>query len=379
MDTNMRVKAVVDLGAIRDNMISMKKNMHENARMAAVIKTDAYGHGAVQVAGALEDLPFLWGYCVATFEEAQELRQSGIKKPILILGYTFPYCYAQLVEEEIRPVVFRKDTLKELDETAARMGRNLAIHVALDTGMSRIGVKPDDSGIDFMKAALACKNLTVEGIFTHFARADEESGRDATQRQFDLFASFNKRVEEELGYHIPIQDCSNSAGIITYPQYNEDMARAGITMYGLWPSDEVSRDIVALKPAMSIYSHIAYIKEIDAGTPVSYGGIFTAPQKMTIATIPVGYGDGYPRSLSNKGYVLIHGKRAHIVGRVCMDQFMVSLEGIPEAKEGDLVTIMGRDGDETITAEDSGRLSGRFNYEFVCDLSEKRVPREYIR
>ncbi len=376
MDNYMRVYAKVDLDAIVSNMESMHKNLKPGTQMAAVIKTDGYGHGAAAIAKKLEHLDYLWGYCAATFEEAEELRKNWIRKPILILGYVFPYCYDDLVRLEIRPVVFREDMLDQLDAAAKAADKKLKIHIAVDTGMSRIGIRPDDSGLSFVKKALEHENLEVEGIFTHFAKADMADGVDATMHQYELFKGLCDRVEAELGYRIPIQHCSNSAGIVSHPACNMDMVRAGITMYGLWPSDEVDRTIVPLTPALSLHSHIAYIKKIQAGEAVSYGGTFVAEKETTVATIPVGYGDGYPRSLSNTGYVLIHGKKAQILGRVCMDQFMVCIDDIPEAEEGDHVTLIGEDHRETITAEDLGTLSGRFNYELVCDLNP-RVPRLY--
>ncbi len=372
----MRVYARVDLDAIRRNMDSMHHNLLPGTKMAAVIKADGYGHGAAAIAEKLESLDYLWGYCAATYEEAKQLREKWIRKPVLILGYVFPYCYESLVKLQIRPVVFRRDMLAQLNGAAGRVGEKLNIHIAVDTGMSRIGIRPDDSGLEFVKRALSYPNLVVEGIFTHFARADEENGAEATKKQYALFLSFTDRIEKELGYRVPIRHCSNSAGIVSYPDYNMDMVRAGITMYGLWPSEEVPRNVIRLEPALSLHSHIAYVKEIEAGTPVSYGGTYVADHTTRVATIPVGYGDGYPRSLSGKGYVLICGKRAPIIGRVCMDQFMVNIDSIPEAGEGDPVTLIGTDGAETITAEELGDLSGRFNYELVCDINP-RVPRIY--
>ena len=219
--------------------------------------------------------------------------------------------------------------------------------------------------------------LEAEGIFTHFAKSDEED-KTSAYHQLELFQNFIDRIQTELGLTIPVKHCSNSAAILEMPQANMDMVRAGITTYGLYPSEEVSKDIVPLRAAMSLYSHIVYCKTIHAGQSVSYGGLFTAQKDTRVATIPVGYGDGYPRSLSGKGYVLIRGKKAPILGRVCMDQFMVDVTDIPDVKIGDEVTLIGRDGDEVITMEEVGSLSGRFNYEFVCVLG-KRIPRVFYR
>lgn len=366
----------VNLDAIVSNMRHMKANLAEQTKVMGVIKTDGYGHGAVPIARQLENLDFVFGYAVATPEEAGLLRGAGIKKPILILGYTFPYCYEKLVEEQIRPAVFRYDALSALGETAARMGKTLPVHIKVDTGMNRIGIRPDETGLAFVQKALETPGITVEGIFTHFARADE-TDKTAAKQQLVKFQNFCKEIQEKLGVRIPIQHCSNSAGIVEMRDANMDMVRAGITLYGLWPSDEVRQDIVELTPALSWYTHISYIKEVEPGNAVSYGGTYTVEKPMRIATIPVGYGDGYPRGLSNKGYVLINGKGAPILGRVCMDQFMVDVTQIPEAKEGALVTLIGRDGEEQITMEELGDLSGRFNYELACDIG-KRIPRVYL-
>lgn len=368
-----RVRADISLDAILANMESMKKNLKEGVQIAAVLKTNAYGHGAVEIAKVLEPLDYVWGYAVAAFEEAVELREAGLRKPILLLGYVFPYCYQELAKMNIRPAVFREDMLEQLSAAAKAAGKKIKIHIAVDTGMSRIGIFPDETGLDFVKKALETEGLQVEGMFTHFARADE-ADRSFTEEQLEKFVWLTEAVKERLGYDIPIRHCSNSAGIIEYPHANMTMVRAGITLYGLWPSDEVRKDIVPLEPVMSLRSHIIYIKEISAGTPVSYGGTWAPDHTVRLATVPVGYGDGWPRSLSNKGYVLIRGQKAPIRGRVCMDQFMVEVTDIPDAAEGDEVTLIGRDGDAYISMEEVGDLSGRFNYELACDINP-RVPR----
>lgn len=375
LETYARVYAEVDLDAIRHNMERMKANIAPQTKIIGVIKADGYGHGSVPLAQELEPLPYLSGFATATYEEALILRKSGVKKPILILGYTFPYCYDGLIRESIRPAVFRSDSIRKLSERAVRLGQEAVVHIKVDTGMSRIGVRPDDNGLRFVKEAMELPGIRIEGIFTHFAKADMTDKR-AAQKQCAVFKAFAERIESELGLRIPVKHCSNSAGIIRMPEANMDAVRAGITLYGLWPSDEVEQDIVSLKPALSWKSHIVYIKEMEDGMEISYGGTFTAQKGMRVATIPVGYADGYPRMLSNKGYVLIHGRRARILGRVCMDQLMADVTEIPRAHEGDTVTLLGTDGGETITAELLGALSGRFNYELVCDIG-KRVPRVY--
>ena len=377
LESYQRVWAEVDLDAIWENMVHMKENIAEKTKILAVIKTDGYGHGGVPIAKMLEQLDFMFGYAAATYEEAHVLREAGVKKPILILGYTFPYCYEELIREEIRPAVYRRDTVEELVAAAAKVGQKAKVHIKVDTGMGRIGITPDEEGLEFVRFLMGHPELEVEGIFTHFAKSDVED-KTSAYHQLELFQNFIDRIQTELGLTIPVKHCSNSAAILEMPQANMDMVRAGITTYGLYPSEEVSKDIVPLRAAMSLYSHIVYCKTIHAGQSVSYGGLFTAQKDTRVATIPVGYGDGYPRSLSGKGYVLIRGKKAPILGRVCMDQFMVDVSEIPGVMEGDKVTLLGVDGTERITAEELGELSGRFNYEFVCDLG-KRIPRVYIQ
>ncbi len=377
MKNYLRVYAKIDLDAICHNMEQMHRNLSEKTQMIGVIKTDGYGHGAVQIGRELEKMSYVFGYAVATAEEAMILRHAGLKKPILILGYTFSYCYEDLIRYDIRPTVFREDTIAELSACAQRMGKNVKVHVKVDTGMTRIGIRPDENGIAFVNKLLHTDGIELEGMFTHFARADE-ADKTSVKEQIRQIKIFMSDVEERLHYHIPVKHCSNSAGIVELPEANMDVVRAGITLYGLWPSPEVSRDIVDLKPVLSLKSHLVYVKEVEAGIPISYGGTYVTPKKMRVATIPVGYGDGYPRGLSNKGYVLIRGRKAPILGRVCMDQFMVSVDDIPDASEGDEVTLIGTDGVYQITMEELGELSGRFNYEFACDLG-KRIPRVYLK
>ena len=379
-----RVYAKIDLKAIFHNLEAMRNNIPSGTKIMAVIKTDAYGHGAVEIAKFLENIDYIWGYATATAEEAFELRDNGVKKPVLILGYTFPYAYERMLREGIRPTVFRRDMVKELDEVAGKLldegiiKEKAPVHIAVDTGMSRIGITPDEDGISFARDLRLMKNLSLEGVFTHFARADEKDLTNVRQKE-EVFKAFLLAFEEETGYRVPLRHCANSASIIAVPESSMDMVRAGVTMYGMWPSDEVPRDIIGLKPAMELISHIVMVKDVPKGTPVSYGGTFVTEKESTkIATIPVGYGDGYPRSLSNKGYVLIDGHRAPILGRVCMDQFMVDVTDIPGVREEDEVVLLGTDkkSGETISAELLGEMSGRFNYELTCDIN-KRVPRIY--
>lgn len=369
--------AEINLDAIAANMEHMKGHVAAQTGLVGVLKADGYGHGSVPIAGVLEEQEFVWGYAVATAEEAHELRTAGLKKPILILGYTFPYCYEQLAEEEIRAAVFREDSIEQLQTAAEKTGKKIRVHIKVDTGMNRIGITPDEAGLRFVEKLTRQNGIEIEGIFTHFARADEADKTDA-ERQLTVFRNFVALLRAQLGLEIPLKHCSNSAGILEMRDANLDLVRAGITLYGLYPSEEVSRTAVRLTPALSLYSRIVYCKTIHAGQAVSYGGTFVAEKEMRVATVPLGYADGYPRSLSGKGYVLICGKRAPILGRVCMDQFMVDITEIPGAMEGDRVVLLGCDGEEKISAELLGELSGRFNYELVCDLS-MRIPRIYRR
>lgn len=371
-----RAKAVVSLDAIAHNFQEMKKNIAEGTKMIAVIKADGYGHGAVAVAHLVQDYDYIWGFATATAEEALQLRKAGVTKPVLILGIVFGESFEDLIREDVRPAVCTLEMAEELSAEAVRQEKTVHIHLALDTGMTRIGFADTPQSVEMIRKIASLPNLRIEGMFTHFARADEYD-RSPAMVQLDRYLKFADMLEE-AGVKIPIRHCSNSAGIIRIPEANLNIVRAGITIYGIYPSSEVERDIIKLEPAMELKSHITYVKEVGAGNAVSYGGTYVTDGMTRIATIPVGYADGYPRQLSNKGWVLIHGKRAGILGRVCMDQFMVDVTEIPEAKAGDEVTLIGRDGEEVITMEEFGDLSGRFSYEFACEIS-KRVPRVYIK
>ena len=376
MKKYQRVAALIDLDAIEENFEAMRAGLPAGTKMAAVVKANGYGHGAVPIARLLESKDAVWGFAAATIEEALALRSYGIRKPVLVLGYVFPDAYEQLVEQEIRPTVFRMDMARELSREAVRQKKTVPVHIKLDTGMSRIGFADTEESLREICEIHKLPGLALEGLFTHFARADEADKRYA-DRQFARFLSFRDACARE-GIEFPICHCANSAAIIDMPETGLNLARAGIALYGLYPSGEVEKERVALRPAMELKSHIVHIKEVPAGTQISYGGIYTAPEARRIATIPVGYGDGYPRSLSDRGCVLIAGKRAPIRGRVCMDQFMVDVTEIPEAEPGMEATLFGRDGGEFLSMDELAELSGRFNYEFACDISG-RVPRIYLR
>lgn len=372
MERYSRVYETVNLDAIRQNMEAMRANLKEGTEMIGVVKADGYGHGSVPVACAIDS--YVSGYATATPEEAVILRKHGITKPILILGVSPESSFSQLIEYDLRPAIFRYESAERLSELAVQAGKRASIHIALDTGMSRIGYMVTAAAADETARISRLPGIRIEGLFTHFARADEKD-KGATDRQMELFTTFVSMLSER-GVTIPVLHCSNSAGILELPKANFNAVRAGISIYGLYPSDEVEKEPVRLIPAMELKSTITYLKTIAPGTPVSYGGTFTAERETSIATIPV-YGDGYPRALSGQADVLIRGRRARILGRVCMDQLMVDTTDIPEAEEGDEVTLIGKDGEEEITVEELARIGGGFHYEILCDIG-KRVPRVYI-
>lgn len=373
-----RVCALIDLDNVVHNMNSICGMVDDKSSIYAVIKADGYGHGAIPIAKEFEKIDKVRGYAVATSEEALQLLSAGIKKEILIIGYAFPYSYRDMIENNVRLTVFRKDTLKELNDLAGELGKKAIVHIKVDTGMRRIGVSPFDDGYEFLMEAFDMPNIEVEGIFTHFARADEKDLANAYE-QFDMFVGFVEGIEDDLKVKFKVKHCSNSAAIIQMKNSNLDAVRAGIIMYGLWPSDDISRDSIDIKPVLKLISHVTYVKTIPPHTAVSYGGTYVSTAGRIVATVPVGYADGYPRSLSNKGYVLIKGKRAPILGRVCMDQMMVDVTDIPLVKEGDEVVLVGTDSyNNLISVEELADLSDHLNYELACDIG-KRVPRVFMK
>jgi len=368
-----RTYVSVDLGAVRHNIEEARKNIREDTKIMAVVKADAYGHGAVEVSHALSDLVDAYG--VAMAEEALELRRSGIRKRILILGYTAEDWFPELIGHRIAQTVYTWEMAEKLNRAAEQLGQKAIVHIKLDTGMGRIGFAAADENVRVVKQISALPYLELEGIFTHFARADE-AAPDPIREPFHRFQFFVTKLERE-GIHIPIRHVSNSAAIINFPEGNLNMVRSGITTYGLYPSEQVSREVMRLTPAMQWKSVVSYVKDIEAGTSISYGGTFVSDRSMKVATIPVGYADCMKRDLSNKGRVLIRGRYANILGRVCMDQFMVDVSDIPYVSAGDEVTIFGRDGGREIPVEEVAGQCHSFNYEFVCGITA-RVPRKYV-
>lgn len=376
MKSYTRIRARIDLDAIEYNIEKMKENLPEDTKLIVVAKADCYGHGALQTTSLLSLKEYVWGFAVATLDEAIVLRRGGITKPILVLGCIFPEQWIDALENNIRITVYTEELTKVLSDLAVKIGRKAYVHVKLDTGMGRIGFTPGKEGADKIEEISKLPNIVMEGLYTHFSKADE-GDKSYTMKQMEAYTW----MKEELagrGITFSYYHCCNSAGIIDLKGAGQNLSRAGISTYGMYPSEEVHKENVDLKPALELISHVAFVKWVDEGEMISYGGTYVTKRRTKIATIPVGYGDGYPRSLSNKGYMLIHGKKAPIIGRVCMDQCMVDVTEIEDVKFGDEVVLVGRDGDEYLSVETLSRLSDRFNYEFVC-LMGKRIPREYIR
>ena len=376
MKTYSRVYARIDLDAIASNMEHMKKNLNPGSKIMAVIKADGYGHGSVQIAQMLENVDYIWGFAVATLDEAVVLKSEGIQKPILVLGCVFPDQYMEMLKYEIRMNVYTEEMAESISQMATREGMTAYMHIKLDTGMPRLGFDTSNESVETIARIARMQNVCMEGIFTHFAKADE-TDKTFTKKQIKDFVWMTEKLREK-NVEFQYEHCANSAAIIDVPEANFDLVRSGISTYGLYPSEEVNKEDVLLKPALALKSHVAFVKEIHAGTPISYGGTYVSERSMKIATIPVGYADGYPRNLSNVGYVLIRGKKAPIVGRVCMYQFMVDVTDIDGVSFGDNVTLIGKDGNLSISVEELSELSGRFNYEFICDLG-KRIPRVYVK
>ena len=356
----------IDLDAIEANIDAIRHRV--GVDVMAIIKADAYGHGAVKVAQKLKDKADY--FAVATAREGMELRENGIENPILVLSYCAPAEYDLILKYGITPTISSEGDAYILNAAAGALGMKCNIHVAVDTGMSRIGFTDNDNGVDDIKNIYEMPNLTIEGIFSHFAKADYED-KTSADRQIKRFETFVNKLENK-GVMIPIKHICNSAGLIEMDAQHYDMVRMGIALYGMYPSDEVKRSKVELTPAMKVVAHVIHIKDIDEGTTVSYGESYVATEKRRIATVSIGYADGYNRSFSGTGYLMICGKKAPVIGRVCMDLVVVDVSDIPEVRIGMPATILG----DGISAEDLGRMCGSFNYEVVCNFA-KRVTAVY--
>ena len=369
-----RLAAKVNLDAVCENVEKIHDHLAEDTKILAVVKADAYGHGAVPVAKLIEPFDYIWGFAAATLDEAMLLRRGGISKPILVLGCVFPDQYEEMIINDIRMTCYQMEDMDLIGGIASRLHRTLKIHLKIETGMARLGFHTTEEDMHAMERISRISGIEVEGAFTHFARADE-TDKAYTQMQMTLFDETVERLRQH-GVKIPVLHMANSAATLDMKETHRDMVRAGIILYGMYPSEEVDHTSVKLTPALSLYTHVEYVKTVPKGSGVSYGSQYITEKEMKIATLPVGYADGYPRSLSNKGWVLIHGRKAPILGLVCMDQMMVDVTDIPETQYCDTAVLIGQSGEETITVEDLAQLSGRNNYEFVCALS-KRIPRVY--
>ncbi|MCF0146673.1 MAG: alanine racemase [Eubacterium sp.] len=374
MSTYLRSYAEVSLDAICHNLDEVKKLLTPDVKIMAVVKANAYGHGAVPVAKALESRADF--FAVAMLEEAVELREAGITHPILILGYTSPSQYREMLAYDVRPCIYDYKTAEALGKTALEAGCTARPHIAVDTGMNRIGFQVTEEDADQIAAINALPGIEIEGLFTHLSCADMTEKTHACG-QFHKYAEMVSMLEKR-GVQIPVRHICNSAGTMEFDGNRYEMVRAGIVMYGLYPSEEVDKSRLDLIPALSWKTHVIHVKEIGPGEGVSYGATYvTEKEKTRVATISIGYADGYPRALSNKGRVLIRGKSAPIIGRVCMDQIMVDASGIPDVRVEDTVTLIGHDGSEHISIEEVADPAGRFNYEMACTITS-RVPRVYV-
>ena len=363
-------RVLIDLDAISHNIDAVREKA--GVPVMAVIKADAYGHGAVPIARLLRSKCAFFG--VSSMLEALELRRAGIDNPILILGHTPPAAFPEAVRQGIRPAIFRYEDAVALSRAAADAGVTTPFHFALDTGMSRIGFQATEDSADICAKIAALPGLRAEGLFSHFATADC-ADLTRSRRQVALFDTFDAMLRIR-GVEIPIRHLDNSAGLMNFPCRYE-MVRSGIVTYGMYPSEEVSPALLQLEPALQWVSRITHLKLLEPGREISYGGTFVTTRPTRVATIPVGYADGYRRSLSGKFHVLIRGRKAPILGRVCMDQMMVDVTDIPDVALDDPVTLVGRSGNARITVEQIAAAADSFNYEFVCGIS-RRVPRFYI-
>lgn len=371
--SNYRTAVIIDLDAVNYNVQSIKNKISPSADLLGVIKADAYGHGVIEVAKEIE--PYCAFFGVAVIEEAIELRKAGFDKPVLILGRVDPHYSDLLVKYDIRPSIFHFEDAKSLSDEAVKQNKTARFHFAVDTGMSRIGFQVTESDADICKKIVTLPNLFAEGLFSHFATADEKD-LTRTVNQKEKFISFIRMLEKR-NIDIPVKHLNNSAGIMNFDDHF-DMVRAGIVLYGLYPGEEVDKNLLDIKPAMKWIAEISHIKELEPGREISYGATYKTDKKCTVATIPVGYADGYPRCLSNVGKVLVNGKEAPILGRICMDQFMIDVTGIENVVVGSTVTLVGEDGGATLSMEEVSQQAHSFNYELPCRIA-RRVPRIYIK
>ena len=375
MTEYQRVTAEIDLDAVAYNIRNIRERVNKNSKIMGIVKADAYGHGAVEVSKVLLYNGADW-LGVAMIDEAIQLRQNNIMVPILILGYTLETKIDDVVRYDIIQTVFSYDMAKLVSDAAVKQNKIAKIHIKVDTGMGRIGFMPDENiGEEVLKIS-KLPNIEINGIFTHFSTSDE-TDKSFTRLQIERFKYAIDEIEKR-GINLPVKHCANSAAIMDFDDLGFNMVRAGVILYGMYPSDDVKKENLSLKPVMSIKTHISYVKNVGVGVPLSYGRTYYTDKESVIATVPVGYADGYIRRMQKGGRVIVNGHYAPIVGRVCMDQFMIDVTDIPDVKPGDDVILMGSDGNISITADEIAKVLDTINYEVVCMIG-KRVPREYIK
>lgn len=377
-----RTWAEIDLNALANNFRLVRQAAHPKSKVCCVVKADGYGHGALRLTRALQSLGADW-FAVSNLEEALQLRLAGVSTPVLVLGFTPPEEAASLARESISQCVYSTRYAQALSRHAQQAGVQVKTHVKIDTGMSRLGfyfqdINRDEAAVAQVKEACTLPGLIPEGIFTHFAVADEGPAGDAfTMRQFGCFKEMVEALQGE-GLRFSLRHCANSAALFDYPLSHMDMVRAGVVLYGLSPSGQMRAE-PALEPVLSLRSVVSHVKTVQPGATLSYGRKYAAESEMCIATVPVGYADGYPRLLSEGGaQVLIRGQRCPVLGRICMDQLMADVTALGQIPIGERVTLIGRDGEDAITAGEVAGWEGTIHYEVVCALS-KRVPRVYLK
>ena len=375
MEKIMRpVWAEIDLDILANNMKNIKK-LAGNKEVIAVVKADAYGHGALDVAPCLLENGAS-RLAVAMLTEAIELRNNNIKAPIMILGYTPLDLGEELINFDIEQTIYDLDYARELSSLAIKLNKKAKVHIAIDTGMGRIGFLPTDENFNSICEICSLDGLDAIGIFTHFSSSDE-ADKEYTQYQFNQIYDFIRKLENN-GINIPLKHASNSAAIIDLPNTYLDPVRAGIILYGYYPSNEVKKENLSIKPALTLKAKIAHVKELESNMYISYNRTFKTSRKSKIATIPIGYADGYIRTLKHDAKIIVNGQLAPIVGNICMDQFMIDVTDIPNVKTGDEVILLGESNGIKFNADDIAKCMNSINYEVLC-LLKKRVPRAYIK
>ncbi len=372
MDNSRPTWAEIDLAAIRHNLSSIRQRAGR-ARVMAVVKANAYGHGMLEVSRVCrqEGVDF---FGVASLEEALQLRQDGVSCPVLVLGYVAEEYAAVMVREEIRPCIFSLHSARAYSEAAVQQGKTAYLHVKVDTGMGRLGFLPEEKSVKEILAIHRLPGVEVEGIFTHFAEADTDDA-EFTLGQLKSFTNVGEKLQSQ-GVSIPLRHAANSAALMNYPPAHLDLVRAGIILYGLYPSPSIPGKDLDLLPAMTLKSRLGFVKTLPAGHPISYGRTYTCQRDTRVATVPIGYADGYSRLLSNQAWATVKGAKISLIGNVCMDQCMFDVSRVEEAQTGDEIILFGRQ-EDGITVDDLAEIMGTINYEVVCSIGS-RVPRIYV-